>query len=249
MAQDREYAPSSSREPQTEERGRSVAPADRPAETADEAWKTAKAVGSRALDTGRSFGRQIARDPFSPESIAVFAIGAAAGLALAYSFFRSSSSSSVVDRRADEMVSILNGLIKISRDGERGFEACADGVADEELKRVFREGAERCRAGAEELEREVQLLGGDAARRGTASGAIHRAWVNVKSSVSGMDELAILDECERGEDVAKAAYQAALTRPLSALVRVIVERQHRGVVQIHDRVRALRDRKKQASQG
>jgi uncharacterized protein (TIGR02284 family) len=74
-------------------------------------------------------------------------------------------------------------------------------------------------------------------------------WVNVKSSVSGMDELAILDECERGEDVAKAAYQAALTRPLSALVRVIVERQHRGAVQNHDRVRALRDRKKQASQG
>jgi uncharacterized protein (TIGR02284 family) len=189
------------------------------------------------------------RDPLSTESMAVFVVGAAAGLALAYTLFRYAGSSSDRSGRAEQAVSSLNTLIQISRDGERGFEACADGVTDEELKRVFRDGAERCRAGALELQRQVRMLGGDPERGGTASGAVHRAWVNVRSTVTGMDEMAVLNECERGEDVAKRVYGEVLRTAMPPSVKAIVERQYRGVIQNHDRIRALRDRRTRAAGG
>jgi uncharacterized protein (TIGR02284 family) len=48
-------------------------------------------------------------------------------------------------------------------------------------------------------------------------------------------------ECERGEDAAKAAYEAALQKSLPADVRTLVERQYQGVKANHDRVRNLRN--------
>ena len=68
----------------------------------------------------------------------------------------------------------------------------------------------------------------------------HRAWVDIKSTITGMDEAAVLAECERGEDVARKAYEDALSKDLPADVRSMVERQYQGVRQHQDRVRQLR---------
>jgi uncharacterized protein (TIGR02284 family) len=56
-----------------------------------------------------------------------------------------------------------------------------------------------------------------------------------------MDEAAVLAECERGEDVAKTAYEDALKKDLPADVRSMIEREYEGVKQHHDRVRQLRN--------
>ena len=70
---------------------------------------------------------------------------------------------------------------------------------------------------------------------------LHRGWVDIKSTITGMDEGAVLAECERGEDVAKKAYEEALAKDLPGDIRSIVERQYQGVRQHHDRVRQLRN--------
>jgi uncharacterized protein (TIGR02284 family) len=250
MAQDRtEFTPSSTSDTRQEASAGAPSVAERAGGLSEEAWKTTRAAGSSVAAQGRALGQRLMRDPLSTESMAVFVVGAAAGLALAYTLFRYAGSSSDRSGRTEQAVSGLNTLIQISRDGERGFEACAEGVTDEELKRVFREGAMRCREGALELQRQVRMLGGDPESGGTTSGALHRAWVNVKSTVTGMDEAAILDECERGEDVAKRVYGEMLRTAMPQSVRAIVERQYRGVVQNHDRIRALRDRRRGAASG
>jgi uncharacterized protein (TIGR02284 family) len=61
----------------------------------------------------------------------------------------------------------------------------------------------------------------------------------VKSAITGKSEASVLAECERGEDVAKESYQRALEKELPPNIRAIVERQYRGVLENHDRVRAL----------
>jgi uncharacterized protein (TIGR02284 family) len=63
-----------------------------------------------------------------------------------------------------------------------------------------------------ELQAKVRSLGGDPERRGSVSGSLHRGWVNLKSTITGMSEEAVLAECERGEDVAKRAYEDALKK-------------------------------------
>ena len=62
-----------------------------------------------------------------------------------------------------------------------------------------------------------------------------------KSTITGMNEAVVLAECERGEDVAKKAYEEALAKDLPADIRTIVERQYQGVREHHDRVRQARN--------
>ena len=59
--------------------------------------------------------------------------------------------------------------------------------------------------------------------------------------MSSRDDLAILEECERGEDYAKAQYKKALEHELPAEVSALVQRQYQGVIANHDKVRSLRD--------
>jgi uncharacterized protein (TIGR02284 family) len=140
-----------------------------------------------------------------------------------------------------DVIATLNDLIETSKDGEHGFRTCADGIKSAHLKQLFQQAAERCAQGAAELQAKVRNLGGDPEKSGSVSGSLHRGWVNVKSSITGMDEAAVLAECERGEDVAKHAYQSALEKDLPSDVRSIVERQYQGVLQNHDRVRNARN--------
>ena len=142
----------------------------------------------------------------------------------------------------DDTVSVLNELIETSKDGERGFEKAAEDAHDAELKSLFAEGARRCREGAAELQAQVLAEGGKPESTGSAAAAVHRGWMSVREAVSSRDDKAILEECERGEDYAKAKYRKALEMNLPADIRAIVDRQYQGVLANHDRVRTLRDR-------
>jgi uncharacterized protein (TIGR02284 family) len=141
----------------------------------------------------------------------------------------------------NDVISTLNDLIETSKDGQEGFRSCAESVKNTQLKSLFTTAAERCAQGAAELQAQVRQLGGDPDRSGSTSGTLHRAWVNIKSTVTGMDDGAVLAECERGEDAAKRAYETALQKDLPADVKSLVERQYQGVKQNHDKVRDLRN--------
>jgi uncharacterized protein (TIGR02284 family) len=109
------------------------------------------------------------------------------------------------------------------------------------LKTVFEDAARRCDEGATELQTKIRSLGTEPASSGTATGALHRAWTNIKSSITGRDDCAVLTECERGEDVAKRTYEEALIEDLPADVKAIVQRQHEGVKVNHARILSLRN--------
>lgn len=141
----------------------------------------------------------------------------------------------------DKIFSILNDLIKTSKDGEQGFTACAEDASSPELSALFQEAATRCAGGAQELQNEIQKLGGNPASGSSISGTVHRGWLNVKSAVTGKNDQAILNEAERGEDVAMKSYKKALDADLPPDIHALVERQFQGVQENHDRVRALRD--------
>ena len=141
-----------------------------------------------------------------------------------------------------KVVSTLNELIETSKDGEKGFTLAANDTHEPELRAIFTEGAQSCREAIAELQERVRELGGDAEQSGSVKGAAHRGWVNLKEAISSRDDKAILEECERGEDYAKARYAEALKGELPTPIRSMVERQYQGVIVNHDRVRNLRDR-------
>jgi uncharacterized protein (TIGR02284 family) len=79
-------------------------------------------------------------------------------------------------------------------------------------------------------------------KSGSVAAALHRGWISIREAITGRDDMAILEECERGEDYAKAQYRKALEQELPAAAREVVQRQYQGVIANHDKVRALRDK-------
>ncbi len=141
----------------------------------------------------------------------------------------------------DDVISTLNGLIETCKDGQEGFKQAAEGVERSDLKSLFYEFSQQRAAFAGDLQSLVQTLGGDPENSGSFAGSIHRGWINIKSAVTGKDEAAILNECERGEDSAKNQYKEALEEALPDYIRKTVQEQFTSVMQAHDRVKALRD--------
>lgn len=144
--------------------------------------------------------------------------------------------------KKDDVIDTINDLIETSRDGEYGFDQCAKYAASTELKNVFRMRGAECHLAAEELSNLVTELGGHVEEGGTIGGAMHRGWVSVRSTVTNDEDLAMLEECERGEDTAKDRYGKALKEDLPEPVRKVVSRQYQGVLSNHAEIHALRDR-------
>jgi uncharacterized protein (TIGR02284 family) len=141
----------------------------------------------------------------------------------------------------DEIISTLNGLIETCKDGQEGFETSAQSVKNEDLQATFKEFSGQRAGFAGELSSLVSALGGDPESSGTLAGTLHRGWLNLKAAVTGGDEAAILDECERGEDGAKDAYRAALEKALPGDIAHIVQRQNAAILEAHRKIKSLRD--------
>ncbi len=143
-------------------------------------------------------------------------------------------------------VSVVEHLIERCRDGQKGFREAAEKAKAADLKAFFNEvSAERAHF-AQELQAELATLGKPEKKvSGSAEGALHRAWVDTKVALGG-DDHTVLDWLEHGEDVAKDAYQKALSGNLPENLRMIVRRQADSVQRVHDRVKTLRDTAKAA---
>jgi uncharacterized protein (TIGR02284 family) len=146
----------------------------------------------------------------------------------------------------DKAISILNNLIETCKDGELGFKTAAEGLKSAETKTKFLEYSRQRAEMVRELQSEVRRLGGDPEKSGSVAGTMHRGWLDIKSVITGKDDHAIVAEAERGEDVAKSAYETALKDALPVTAQTIVQQQAAKVRQAHDHVRNIRDREKVA---
>ena len=141
----------------------------------------------------------------------------------------------------DKTISTLNNLIETCKDGQEGFKQAAEGIQRSDVKSVFYELGQQRAKFAGELQGLVREMGGDPETTSSTSGALHRGWINIKSAITGKDDAAILNEAERGEDVAVNAYKKALEENLPANVQTVVQQQSTEVKAGHDKVRGLRD--------
>jgi len=144
-----------------------------------------------------------------------------------------------------EKVEVLNDLIQINNDRVAGFEKVTADIddANADLKELFQGFVAQSRQNTEQLAALVGTNGSTDVETGTsATGKLHRVWIDVKSTFGGSGRESILEEAERGEDAIKKAYQDALTEgELPADAYDIVQSQASGINAAHNQVRALRD--------
>ena len=144
-------------------------------------------------------------------------------------------------------INVVENLIETCKDGQKGYQDAAEHVKRSDLKTYFNEQSlERSRF-AGQLEAELVRLGKpDKKVSGSASAAMHRAWIDTKVALGGGDKT-ILESVEKGEDDAKDTYNKALTGSLPGNLMEIVRRQAASVQRAHDKVKMLRDSAKVAA--
>lgn len=139
----------------------------------------------------------------------------------------------------------VNELIETLKDGQKGYAEALTDVEDADLKEIFKKYAAQRARYITELEDQLFKLDLKPEEEGSVTGAVHRAFINLKGLVTGKDRHSILAECERGEDYAKAAYEKAQKiEGLPGDLTAIIAKQAAGIKQGHDEIRDLRDASK-----
>ncbi|HEX5272728.1 MAG TPA: PA2169 family four-helix-bundle protein [Gemmataceae bacterium] len=139
----------------------------------------------------------------------------------------------------EDVISRLNTLIEACKDREQGYRTAAEGARNQDLKALLHSYEGQSAGFVADLQAEVKRLGGEPAQTGSLAGWLTRGWQHLAKAVSGGDDRAVIVGCERGEEAARAAYEAALADPLPDEVRAVAERQYAAVKSGHERLRAL----------
>lgn len=134
---------------------------------------------------------------------------------------------------------VLNHLIETCKDAERGFRHVAEHATDPGVKSLFLDLASQRAKFAADLLPYAQRLGGASGHEGTAAGALHRTWIDLKSAIFRNDPTAIVHEAERGEHFSRGVYQEALDGILPPTARELVENQYAELQKTATRLRTL----------
>lgn len=126
----------------------------------------------------------------------------------------------------DKLIDSLEGLIAILEDGKLGYINAGEHVEDETIKTTFLGYARERSLFIVELQDEINKLGKSTDTTGGALGALHRAWIDIKSMITGGDKEAIINACITGEKAAIEKYEMTLKEEnLPALIQIIVAKQ------------------------
>ena len=145
----------------------------------------------------------------------------------------------------ENVIEVLNDLIRINNDRIVGYEKAADEARDidVDLRAIFNRMSEESRQYAAELTQEVVKLGGEPATGTTNSGKIYRVWMDLKATFTGSSRQAVLENCEFGEDAAQKAYDSALKTDseLPNDIRQLIANQKSSLKTSHDVIKKYRD--------
>ena len=143
----------------------------------------------------------------------------------------------------DDIVDSLNELVEILNDRIRGYETALEDNKDPQLDQTFRQMILQTQKLRSELADHIVRMDGSAVSDATHtdfSSKIHRAWINIKSAVTGKDREAILSSCEFGDNAAVEAYESALEEDkLPAYVKDTLRTQLTELRGARDQIKAM----------
>jgi len=133
-------------------------------------------------------------------------------------------------------------LVETLKDGQKGFAASAEKLADSEVPR-WAETMRRLEQQRVQFAQEIVAMGhdygDDVDEGGSALAAAHRGWLSLKDALAGDKPSGVLDAAVQGEDHTVSEYEKALKEDLSDGFRTLVQRQHGEIVAARDEVKAL----------
>lgn len=111
----------------------------------------------------------------------------------------------------EEISNKLNELLVKNYDAEKGYENAAENVDSDRLKMFFKRRSTERGQFANEIKNEIRQYGEEPKDSGSFKGTVHRNWMTLKSTFSGNNEEAVLEEAIRGEKASLEEYDALIT--------------------------------------
>jgi uncharacterized protein (TIGR02284 family) len=141
--------------------------------------------------------------------------------------------------KKEKVISVLNHLIEVCKDGEKGYRDAADEIKNGYYQILFREYSRQRAQFASLLQAEVRKLGSEPERTGSVTGALHREWIHLRSSINEEHDNLIVLECQRGEDIAILKYKQALEKDLPQSLKSLLSEQLARITETQSRVHAM----------
>lgn len=109
-----------------------------------------------------------------------------------------------------DTVNVLQNIIEKNYDAEKGYKKAMKDAKNIALKGFLQEQAAQRGRFATAIDQKLRQLGETPKESGSVTGTLHRAWIDIKSSVAGNDDEAVLEEVIRGEKASVDEYQEVL---------------------------------------
>jgi uncharacterized protein (TIGR02284 family) len=144
---------------------------------------------------------------------------------------------------SEKALDVINELIEINNDRVAGFAKAALNDEDKNIHTIFNKLEAESLGYVNELTAIARQSSGNVAKGTSISGDLHRAWTNLITAFAGDDRMAILEECERSEETAKAAYRDVLNlqNDIDPELLLILKKQQEGIDTALGLVKSLRD--------
>ncbi|MDO6817559.1 PA2169 family four-helix-bundle protein [Zobellia sp. 1_MG-2023] len=111
---------------------------------------------------------------------------------------------------SEEVQTKLNNILEKTYDAEKGFKKAAEHAKSTDLKTFFKRKADERYTFGHDLKSEIVRYGQDFEKGGSATGAMHRGWMDVKAWFSADNDESMLEEAITGEKAAVEEYKAVL---------------------------------------
>lgn len=151
--------------------------------------------------------------------------------------------------KKQETVVILNQLLDSCQDSEYGFLEAAGDVREKGLREMFLGFAIQMKQFGKAIQDEVAKLGGTPHLKGTATGALHRSLIHMRSMVNLHNPEVVLMECEKGEEAALKRYEEALDfADLPADIKEMLGDQVAVMAEMRNKIREMESHKEEAAE-
>lgn len=142
----------------------------------------------------------------------------------------------------DELVGNLQELLEKNYDAQKGFTTAMEDAKNPKLKSFLQKQAAQRGRFTTELTQEIRNLNEEPKDSGSITADLHRTWINIKSSVSGNDDEAVLEECIRGEKASWEEYDKKLKNDnFPANISGIIKNQASEIHNTLSKVKTLED--------
>jgi uncharacterized protein (TIGR02284 family) len=142
-----------------------------------------------------------------------------------------------------EIVDDLNDLVKINNDRIQGYEKAIEDNEDAQLDDLFRHYVIQSQNFRSQLADHIVRIDGLAVSDATSTDVtskLHRAWIDIKSALTGKDRESVLSSVEFGESAAVEAYQDAIEKDhIPAYIKEDLQKQLTELQSALDKVKGL----------